>query len=420
MKNILIISLNALPMDVISSYRAKAYCDHLFGYDIYPTLLTSRYEKKEDGSFAWQGESDEIFEEVYDTHRIIRLPRVKPEISKSPCHTLVNMAKGNFDVELMPTYRLYKKFLFRHLESQSYDFVLSIFSPHFHLKLAYELKKHFGVPYVLDFRDLWGMNRVVKIGYKPSIKEKIQDTLILFWWRIWIRDAQFYTIVNDYFLEFLKKSASNKNGYVVRNGIEELYPIKDVSFKPFTIIYFGAIYPEQDLAVFFQGVKQLIELYPEEEIFVEFIGLKERYRPNVIEEIRNSLPEKNLIFTPSMPKNELLVYCQKASLFYYPAFQNIEGWFSAKLYDYMALGKEILVVPGGNIEVEEIIKITKTGKILNSAEDVTEFLKIKVEELKSTTKIAFSPIFEQLKKFTREAQVRRMASLIRRYSKEKE
>jgi glycosyltransferase involved in cell wall biosynthesis len=414
MKKILILSLNALPLDVISSYRAKAYCDHFFSFDIYPTLLTVRYEYENDGSFAWHKNSDEIIREVYTSYSVIRLPRVKTKLSKSPLHTFVNFLKGNLDVELLPTYLLYRKFLFEHLKNNHYDLLLGIYSPHFHLKLAYEIKRKFGVPYILDFRDLWGGNRYAKREYNPTLKEKIEDKLIKFWWRRWMKAALFYSITSQHWLGVLDEVSGEQKGFVIRNGIEKFYHQEESESKRnFRIVYFGAIYPEQYLSLFFEGFLMFIKKHRAENVVVEFIGLKENYRNGVKSEIINNLRGfSKLVFTPAMTKRDLLNYCKNVNLFWYPAFSGIQGWFSAKLYDYMASGKEILVCPGDDGEVDNVILSSKSGVVVNSAEGVAEFLGIRFSEFVRKREKAFGFDPERLKGYTRVVQVERMASKI--------
>lgn len=53
LKRLIILSYHALPMDVVSSYRAKAYCDHFVSYGVYPILVTHRWEQDESGKWKY-------------------------------------------------------------------------------------------------------------------------------------------------------------------------------------------------------------------------------------------------------------------------------------------------------------------------------------------------------------------------------
>src|SRR5688572_10569110 len=136
--NVLILSYNALPMDVVSSYRAKAYCDHFKSFAIKPTLMTYRWEMV-DNQYVVHEPDDAVIVEETESCKVIRVPYPGPRRSGSSLRTIISYIKGDLDVELMDSYRIFRKFLWHHLEKQRYDFVIAIYNPHFHLKLAYEI-----------------------------------------------------------------------------------------------------------------------------------------------------------------------------------------------------------------------------------------------------------------------------------------
>ncbi len=415
MKEILIISYHALPMDVVSSYRTKAYCDYLHLSDMKPTLLTHRWEYDLEGNWKFHEPNEQIVEETYDTYQVIRLPRPKTFKPKNQYFSKISTVKswfnGNLDIELINSYKIYKNFLFDHLQTHTYDLIISIFSPHFHLKLAYEVNHKFGIPYVLDFRDLWSNNRIAKAAYIPSVREKTEDLIISYWWKKWLSNSLFFSITSNHWCQILEK-LTRKKGVVVRNGIEEFHTSKSQT-EEFKVIYFGAIYPEQDLEPMFEGINLFISKEKSEKIKIEFIGIKERYRPGVISEIKKNIPNEHLRIIPSLSKNELLQYCQSVSLFIYPAFSNIEGWFSAKLYDYIALGKETMIIPSTSKEVNTIISKSNVGVILETPEDLVDHLSLRYNEFLQNGETSFNIDLRKLNEFTRRYQVNIMANAIK-------
>jgi hypothetical protein len=68
---LLIISYHALPLDVVASYRTKAYCDYLFENGIYPTLITHNWKKDKNDFWERHEVNNETIIEDLQTHREI-------------------------------------------------------------------------------------------------------------------------------------------------------------------------------------------------------------------------------------------------------------------------------------------------------------------------------------------------------------
>jgi hypothetical protein len=425
-KKILILSINSLPLDVISSYRTKGYCDYFFEYGIYPTLLTTRYELEEDGSISWHEESDEVIKEVYKTHKIIRLPRVRSKLSKSSLHTFINFLGGNLDVELLSAYSLYKKFLFEHLEHNHYDLVLSIFSPHFHLKLAYEIKKWFGIPYVLDFRDLYN-NSILDFGYKSSFKERIQSKIISLWWKNWINGALFFTITSKPWLEKLKEiTRTTSNGFVVTNGYESMVDeiSKDkLKNKKLQICHIGSIYNNQRLDIFFDGLKLFIESTTGNQplqIAVKFIGANRKREgsritgyANIPTDLVNFFREHiEFQLTERISKEGALIYLSKADLLIFPSFPTTPGTYSGKIFEFLGSKRQILAFPSDNGVLDDIICETKSGVVLDTAQEVCAYLEHIYSYWLGYGSVEYNGDVTSISKYSRKNQVKVSSKLI--------
>ena len=182
---VLILSYHSLPLDVIASYRAEGFFAHFKKYDIFPTLLSMRWERNKNNVWRLHVRKDSIQHQSSPLGARILLPRYKRCKSFSigalryalysvPAIRYFYIAwawlRGHLDTtpEAYDAYLSTKNFLFNYLKQNSYDVVLAIFSPHHHARLAYEIHKRFGIPYVLDFRDLWS-NRIMDTHYRPRL-----------------------------------------------------------------------------------------------------------------------------------------------------------------------------------------------------------------------------------------------------------
>lgn len=422
MKKILIISYHALPMDVVSSYRTKAYCEYLYGFGFFPTLITHRWEKDEKGNWKVHDKGDQVITEENDSHNVIRLPRPccfkAPNDFSSKVFTAKSWIQGDLDIELRNSYFIFKDFLFDHLKSNKYDVCLAIFSPHYHLKLAFEINKKFRLPYVLDFRDLWD-NQIVTSAYTPpNLKKKLIDLVNRYWWKKWLGNAMFFSVAGKKWKIYIE-SFSGKSGLVIRNGFEFIVEnsVKDYqSPGNFKIVHFGKLYENQDLEVFLNGFNRFLDKTPSKQaITLELIGWKSSNNEKLKSLIYRHVPEKNLNIIDYMAKDELLQYCKKnASVFYFPGFKEDNGSFAVKVFDYISLQKPVIMSPGDKSEVESILNETQAGIILNTPEEVDEFLVQKYKEF-SRGSILFGGKLDKILQYQRGHQVEKLALNIHRY-----
>src|SRR5687767_1969316 len=115
-------------MDVVSSYRTKGYCDHLFSFGVRPTLLTHRWDKTDNG-FQRHGRQDAVTIEETEHCTIIRLPYPGRRRSRSVLQTFWSYVTGNLDVEILESYKIFKRYLLDHLQHNSYDVLIAIYNP---------------------------------------------------------------------------------------------------------------------------------------------------------------------------------------------------------------------------------------------------------------------------------------------------
>jgi len=409
----LIISYNALPLDVVSSYRSKAYCDHLMSFGIRPTLLTHRWEKKVNGHYRIHEGDDKIVFEENEACKVIRLPHPGMDYSQSKLHTLLSYLNSNLDVGLMQSYRLFRKYLRDHLKEKRYDVIIAVYNPHFHLKLAYECWQEFGIPYVLDFRDLWN-NNIVTRSYNPGFKERTLNSIIARCWRKWIRSSLFFSTTGQTWTHYLSR-LSGRDGIVVRNGFDYL-PTETKTpeirhDRKFKVVHFGRMYEGQAVDIFLKGFREFANRLSPSKIGFEIIGLKKVTGINYEEKIGNSLGDY-VTFLPYMEKRELVKYCvEQASIFFFPNFIEDNGQFPVKIYDYVMIAKNILVTHGGG-EISDFVLKLGAGVVADEPESVTGYLEKFYREFENSGSIKFYLNNSELKQYSREMQVRVMAEKI--------
>lgn len=425
MKRVLILSYHYPPMNAIASNRTFAYAEHFFKDGVYPTIVTHFWDDQV---------RDSVQVEEYKTHRVIRLPFMQRPISKlhvfmegnkylNKIAILLAWTRGHLDTisKLGDSYYTMKSFLFEHLKSESYDFSLGVFSPHYHLKLCFKINKKFGLPYIIDFRDLWA-NRVVMKAYNPTAIEKLQDIFTKHFWTRWLSKASFFTITSQPWLKYLNRFTDTQ-GHVITNGFEEkLYENKAfVNNEKFTIVHTGSVYSHQKLRMFFDGFRKFRDMTGAKDFKVNFIGSERKLKRdqsglNSFSNIQPFIDEFNvgkfITATGRIPHKEIAFIQQNADLLLFPSFPDSRGTYSGKIFEYLGARRPILSFPMDNSVVDELLLSTNAGVIANSSEEICDILMLKYGQWSNSVKLDFAMDGILVDKYSRCSQVKKMTSLI--------
>ncbi len=412
-------------MDVISSYRAKGYVDHFKKHGFDPTLVTHH----------WQNDLSklDISFDKSESGTVIRIPLKKTKFSNfvAKIETIKYISRLSIfirwifglldsDSRCWDSYWSMKQFTFKYLEMEKFDIVMGIFSPHYHLKLCYEINRRFGIPYFIDFRDLWD-NRVIHRDYLPTITEKIQDFIIKYHWKRWLVKSIFFSVTSKEWA-FKIKEILEIDGIVILNGYEEWDVSKNKNSGIFTILHGGNLYTHQKLDIFLNGCKMFIEKCQPSRFVVKFIGARTRdskdrlssYLSNPHGLIRQYLEPKYCIISGRIPKKKLMEEMALSSLLLFPSFPNSPGTYAGKIFDYLGSYKNILVVPDDNNVISELIGSTKAGFIVNTPDEVCELLEMLYSEWEENNNLIYNGVKSEIRRFSREAQVSKLAKVLKK------
>ena len=416
-------------MNVIASQRSLGYANHLkkFGYD--PTVVTFQWDRDIEAQYCdkvnfekeIQMESNEFFKviklPIYRSKRVNLLRKIENSFLKR-FGVITSWLAGHLDTSSrLLSYKLSEKYFLKdHLRSNSYDFVIGVFSPHFNLANCSWVGKKFKIKYILDFRDLWD-NRIIKKDYKPTRTEKVQDFIYSFYWKLWLRDSCLFSITSEPWLNELEK-LSNRKGVIITNGFESSdFSVTSAVNEKFTIVHNGSLYEHQDLTPFLKGVSLFIQEVESPRIKISFIGAKRnensensynRFLKNPNKIISSYINSEYFELVPRMSRLDSIKRLQKADLLYFPSFPTAPGTYSGKIFEYLGCRKNILVVPKDNCVVDEIVGLTASGQSMNTENEVFNFLKIKYEEWNSKGVCEYSGIDYEIDNFSRSSQTKKL------------
>jgi hypothetical protein len=419
MKQLLILSYHFYPLTESAAHRATGFAKYFAGYGFRPTIITHHWEKDADGNYLFHDAHQLPIEEHFEFYSVIRLPRVAEELpNKFSRLQLFLSGYPDFPGGLYGGYKVYANFLEKHLKEKKYDFAIGIFSPHHHLKLLYELNKKFGLKYALDFRDLWNVYLIGDV-YKPSFAIRIQFRIIKRLWKRWLSKAMFYTTVTEPITDFLQKLTETP-GYTITNGFDENM-FKDTPVEPFhhfTISHIGT-FDEwfQDPDLFFQALYLLKETDLEilKDVRIYFIGVRKHMKRILEEKLDKYSLHEYIEIKDIIQRHEALRYTKNSNLLLLIGWKNIKGNISGKIYEYLASGNNIVVVPGDLDVMDKLVGYTTAGNSFYDAESFARFLKEKFLEWKKNGKCTYKGNSNIINEYSHRSQTAKLAGIIDRY-----
>jgi len=307
--------------------------------------------------------------------RKIFLPYKKREYASSSIkrklESIYNLLSGNLEIEADSLQ--FEKHIEKELELNPVDYIVASCPPWNLVKLTYNLAQKFKIPFCIDCRDF--ENDVI-LPLKPqlSLFRKFEFSCNKYHIKKWAKKADLIVGASqpivDYVTDFTKV-----RGVEITNGYDEdLFDAleKKPLFNKFTISVLGYLYPPQDLSILFQGFKEFLKRVPNPKFKFLFIGVGAIH--SVAKNIRNNMPDEYIKITERIPQKEALEIGLQSHALYYAGWTNWRGVYSAKIFEYLALKKNILIAPGDNFSIDDLMNKSKAGKIANKPEEFADIL----------------------------------------------
>ncbi|SFB30752.1 Glycosyltransferase involved in cell wall bisynthesis [Algoriphagus aquimarinus] len=330
-----------------------------------------------------------VRQEIFDTHEVYYLPfqpgildRAYLTFGESALRPIFLLTKL-FDV-FMARFTLkftsYANFLSlaKTLYKKS-EFKATIISgePFYLFRIGYSLHRELNVRWIADYRDDWSTNELQMENSGGAIRKCIANIESKYE-KKWVGTAESIISVSSIYTDRLSKFLGKK-GFTIENGFEEeLLELKPEELFPvFTLTYSGVLYPSQDLSVILGALQ--IALNNGQPFHLLFLGagfdVKQGRR------IADSIPIDLRPFvkiTDRLPRALALTELHKSHAFLAMAYGSMKGIPSSKLYEYLALGKPVLLCPSDADVMEQMIAESGLGFVANSAEGCyQQILKIK-------------------------------------------
>lgn len=278
-------------------------------------------------------------------------------------------------------------------------------------KLGYHLKKEFGLPVIIDFRDYINnnlLNDQFNFTGRARFSFKIQELYL----KKWLSNADAVMSVSQPILDKLAKFTSARQ-ILIHNGYEErlFENITAVQAEKFTISMIGMLYETQDIDFIIKGFNSFLSrLRQPTDCSIEFIG--QDYLPAISERLKAQLPQGSIITTPRISRKEALQKMKSSHVLYYAGWKGWKGIYSGKIFEYLAAQKNVLIAPGDADVIDELVQDTEAGKIANTVEEFSEILYNWYGEWQDGKELKYYGKKEKIAAFTREALAQKLAGEI--------
>lgn len=431
-RKVLIIAYHSLPMVTAGSFRIHTWAKYLQRFGWRPIILTrhwlpsTRVPWEENENTLSKEKAPDIGCLVYRTgykqaRKSIWALRARLTEEKSPSKAKAAFRKmlsymlRNF-LLLPDEYIGWKSIAYEAgcdiLNEHHIDAILATGMPWTSFLVANDLSRENNVPWVADYRDPWtqpttlGLKKeyaVVIMRNRPTEKRLMKRASALV-----------------HISEPLQKGLSkylNRDVALIPNGYDPELVSSFESCKPrgsvFTISFVGTLHTNTNPQVFLEGFRRFVEklnLSPET-CRLSFTGsgfwfLEEEYE--LFDKIRPFIQLER-----EVSHEEALKRMHEAHvLLSFPL--DMEGCFPAKTYEYFASGRPILVSPDGKYRgtVRGILEMTKAGIVLNSPEEIANWLAIKYKEFQKTGGVHSDTDMKAVKEFSRDKQTEKLAHIL--------
>lgn len=293
-----------------------------------------------------------------------------------------------------------------YLKKNEVDIIIACGEPFVLFRYASELSKEFSTPWVGDYRDGWSTNyRWDDAKFYGLIQKSVQQSVEK---RV-VASAKLLTTAAPSFSKRLSTLTGRKfeeipvvyNGYFEEKftGLEKI-PLK----QKFSISHAGTLYYFQRVETFLNGLNLFLDKNPSAEITVTFYGLN--FYPSQINRIKAAAGKANVSFVDKLSHEDMLIALASSQIQLLLATPEKHQIY-AKIFDYLATGRPILMVENDEGPLEEILAKRENATICSSAPAVADYLKNQYADSKQQVRIE-----NRDDTFTRRNQTQKFAELI--------
>jgi len=344
---LLICSYHFPPFNVAASRRAHAWAKYLPEEGWRTTLLTVKHP----------GEPVNVPSDVIAVDLPQGLNHDDPSIfwnmpGVRSMKAAFHFAKGEFDYHVKSANDAMWELLAEHLENNHYDLMLGMYSPHFHIAHAHRAQAEFGLPFVIDFRDLFDNGLACDLPQKGN-RAKLLNDIILRKWKQWMQTSSGWCTVSEP-LALKLQEWFHTDGACVLNGVdlEEYHAIPEIPSNKFTFLFSGSVAENHRMDLFleawdeFQKGKENVEM-----VIMGNLEHFEHFKQKFISDFGKA-PKVTLI--SQVERSEAIGRQKGASVLFCPNLEEMCGCYTTKIFEYLSSSNAMILAPSDKGVLEQL------------------------------------------------------------------
>jgi len=374
------------PFTSIAVQRPYSWFRYFPEWGIQPTVITRQWAANDfsQESFILPSQSSKVLHDRLPEGEVVRAP-FRPNLRDRfllrfgysrwslvrKFLTMIYLATEHYSDAMdrdLPIYLAAKDYLNRHKA----DVIIATGGPFILFRYAHRLSKEFGIPWAADYRDGWYTHENFEVN--DPVTRWIFRNLLVRKEKEYVKSASLVTVASPSYIQKLSVLHPTVNFETVYNGFisEKFDGLGEISQpkQEFTITYAGTVYEFQRLDIFINGIRKFLQMYPKAKVRIIFYGT--RYYPKQYERVkRETAPIAEIVeITERMSHEEVLRHMRSSHVLLLLANQN-NCLLASKIYDYLAVGRQILLCENDRGVLEEIIGKTRSGYCATDAEDTS-------------------------------------------------
>lgn len=431
MKKVLIISYFFPPCNLTASQRSMGWARYLKEQGWDPIIVTRNWEQHIshpdkmhcDSGVNLITETNEFFEvnylpfkgnlrdrlySKYGNTRFILLRKVL---------SFIELLGSNFNKAFIPYSNLHAFALDYCKKHDDVKAIIVTGNPFEIFRFGYEIHKQTNIPWIADYRDDWTTSDV---NYVTGLLNRFLFQLNKRSEKKWVGTSACITTVSPYYAQKIGRFVQ-KPGHVLLNGFFE----NDIQafqnrtlYDDFTIIYNGMLYGSQQIEIFLEGFKKFVNSNEEfrHRIKLQFPGIL--YLKDIAQRVQDFMIgyEDTLLLTERISREQVLEMQARAHLLLMVSHIGSKGSPSSKIYEYMGLGRPVLVCPGDEDILDETFTQYNLGFIANTSEDTFDLLNIQFQKYLDGTYETMQADTNFTDQFARSKQVNVLADILNEVS----
>jgi glycosyltransferase involved in cell wall biosynthesis len=384
------------------SHPDKMHCDS--GVN----LITETNEFFEVNYLPFKGNLRDRLYSKYGNTRFILLRKVL---------SFIELLGSNFNKAFIPYSNLHAFALDYCKKHDDVKAIIVTGNPFEIFRFGYEIHKQTNIPWIADYRDDWTTSDV---NYVTGLLNRFLFQLNKRSEKKWVGTSACITTVSPYYAQKIGRFVQ-KPGHVLLNGFfeDDIQAFQNRTlYDDFTIIYNGMLYGSQQIEIFLAGFKKFVDANPEfrHRIKLQFPGIL--YLKDIALRVEKFMTgyEDTLLLTERISREKVLEMQSRAHLLLMVSHIGSKGSPSSKIYEYLGLGRPVLVCPGDEDILDETFTQYNLGFIANTSDETYDLLTTQFQKYLDGSYETMQADTHYTAQFARSTQAKVLADLLNKVS----